>query len=431
MGKWTLQHTEDVLLSKLKATIYDAIESFQREERPDDEVRAVSFMEFVEEFDSKDVFTLRLMEILVKEYSERRAKAVPVQRQLQIASRTSIALETITQDASVYDNSRAGRWPQRMRLSSSSRHLSSRRGDLDELRIRSEDLVLPHYEEQSPVQASLRDSRNGDSGSSLSSMAGLYEEPPRFRWRRSNSIRPGPSTRELGIWSSADEHVNHALASGLDLNPSTSNLLSRPSLNTTPTPRPPMLPPPRPLSMLPSPPDGLPTRPHGSGASLLRRNSLRRSYLSRISPLHQNRPQRRSLREHMNGHEPQMTATTSQNHEGFPMAGSERSSLETRNSLLQAESSSPESILMIPHYPPNPPLQSTAYLNYDPDSFAVYSGYTENNRGLLGSHSIVASGATQPGPITTTETNTSDSSVEAQLPFEDINNSMHSSSPGI
>jgi hypothetical protein len=239
----------------------------------------------------------------------------------------------------------------------------------------------------------------------------LYEESPQFGWRRNEGIRPILRERELGLWPSADDHTYRPSADTIDVDSSTPDLIIPTASSSTV---------PRTNGMLPPPP--LPSGLHGSGASLLRRSSLRRSYVSRISPLQHNRPQRRSLQERMNGHEPQVTAITSINHRATPRAEIEQRSLET-SLFIETESSSPSPIPMSP--------RSLAYLsatdlNHDPNLFPLYPTHMINDQALFDTHSVVPAVATQLVPTMTAESGNDDSPIELR-PYQGRDNSINSS----
>ncbi|KAJ3003234.1 hypothetical protein NUW54_g5409 [Trametes sanguinea] len=89
MGKWTLEHHDEVLRNKIKNMVQGAVKRMNTEK----ESPSISYEAFVEELDEGDSFTTGLIDVLVKEMAERRTRPNPIDRRL-ISERTAKALPT-------------------------------------------------------------------------------------------------------------------------------------------------------------------------------------------------------------------------------------------------------------------------------------------------------------------------------------------------
>ncbi|KAI9000764.1 hypothetical protein BD414DRAFT_430463 [Trametes punicea] len=87
MGKWTLEHHDEVLRNKMKNLVQGAVKRMNTER----ESPSISYEAFVEELDEGDSFTTSLIDVLVKEMAERRTRPNPIDRRL-ISERTAKAL---------------------------------------------------------------------------------------------------------------------------------------------------------------------------------------------------------------------------------------------------------------------------------------------------------------------------------------------------
>ncbi|OSD04583.1 hypothetical protein PYCCODRAFT_111762 [Trametes coccinea BRFM310] len=87
MGKWTLEHHDEVLRNKIKNLVQGAVKRMNTEK----EGPSISYEAFVEELDEGDSFTTGLIDVLVKEMAERRTRPNPIDRRL-ISERTAKAL---------------------------------------------------------------------------------------------------------------------------------------------------------------------------------------------------------------------------------------------------------------------------------------------------------------------------------------------------
>ncbi|KAI0375913.1 hypothetical protein BV20DRAFT_959967 [Pilatotrama ljubarskyi] len=87
MGKWTLEHHDEVLRNKIKSMVQGAVKRINVEK----EGPSISYEAFVEELDEGDSFTTSLIDVLVKEMAERRTRPNPVDRRL-ISERTAKVL---------------------------------------------------------------------------------------------------------------------------------------------------------------------------------------------------------------------------------------------------------------------------------------------------------------------------------------------------
>ncbi|KAG8760268.1 hypothetical protein FRC14_003566 [Serendipita sp. 396] len=217
MGKWTIQHTEDILLAKLRTAIHDAIELHKSEKRQEGEARPVTFDEFVQQFDPKDSFTAKLMEVLVKEYSERRAKSTPVDRLYQIATRTSLALGAMGREATVYDNCRPSRWGRsRNRIISSLRQQleADRQGRNAQDQVEDETSTTTRDEQ---FQAALEELEDGEFGAYWNSnLNDVYHDDLATQWRRRGRLRPILHDITMDVWpiTGNGEDAGGAIASG-------------------------------------------------------------------------------------------------------------------------------------------------------------------------------------------------------------------------
>jgi len=105
MGKWTANHTDDVLRSKVSAMVTGAI---RRAALEDPQAPPLSYNEFVNELDVGDSFTTTLMDILVKEVTERR-KRTPADRHY-ISEQTAKSLRQLTDALNIYRGRPARSW---------------------------------------------------------------------------------------------------------------------------------------------------------------------------------------------------------------------------------------------------------------------------------------------------------------------------------
>ncbi|KAI0353095.1 hypothetical protein OH77DRAFT_1484409 [Trametes cingulata] len=112
MGKWTLEHHDEVLRNKIKNMVQGAVKRINVEK----EGPSISYEAFVEELDEGDSFTTSLIDVLVKEMAERRTRPNPIDRRL-ISERTAKVLRMQAAPLHIY---RGGQ--------SSLRERSSRRG---------------------------------------------------------------------------------------------------------------------------------------------------------------------------------------------------------------------------------------------------------------------------------------------------------------
>ncbi|KAI0311024.1 hypothetical protein OF83DRAFT_1152786 [Amylostereum chailletii] len=78
MGKWTSEHYDDVLSSKIKSLVSGAVKRSRLEKAE----HTISYEAFVEELDSGDSFTTSLIELLVKELAERRQRQATTDKHL-------------------------------------------------------------------------------------------------------------------------------------------------------------------------------------------------------------------------------------------------------------------------------------------------------------------------------------------------------------
>ncbi|KIM25510.1 hypothetical protein M408DRAFT_26066 [Serendipita vermifera MAFF 305830] len=223
MGKWTPQAAEEVLLAKIRVAVQDAIQTHRNEKHQDGEARPISFMEFVEELDAKDAFTARLMEILVKEYSERRAKSTPVERQLLIASRTVQALGAIRGDAKIYDNRRPARLP-RTRFPSLFRRqaMMDEDGGFSPVGHGEGSLTPISATRDQLFQNALSELEDGEFGAHWnSSLNEVYaEEDNPGRWQRTEPIHPILHDVDMTGWHVATEHDDFGIGAVRSTSPS-------------------------------------------------------------------------------------------------------------------------------------------------------------------------------------------------------------------
>ncbi|EJD01546.1 uncharacterized protein FOMMEDRAFT_21919 [Fomitiporia mediterranea MF3/22] len=108
MGRWTLRHTDEVLVAKIEAIINGAIR--RSKEGADEKSKPLMTYEaFVESLDEDDSFTTTLIEILLKELTDRRTRPTPEDRRL-ISMRTVENLHNLsmtgTYQGQLYSRSR-------------------------------------------------------------------------------------------------------------------------------------------------------------------------------------------------------------------------------------------------------------------------------------------------------------------------------------
>lgn len=97
MGKWTLNHTDDVLRDKVKNLVVGAI----RRARLEKGEPTITYETFVEELDVGDSFTATLIDALVKEVAERRTRPTSADRRL-ISERTAKTLRMQASATHIY-----------------------------------------------------------------------------------------------------------------------------------------------------------------------------------------------------------------------------------------------------------------------------------------------------------------------------------------
>ncbi|VDC02053.1 unnamed protein product [Peniophora sp. CBMAI 1063] len=98
MGKWTSQHYDDVLGSKIKSLVTGSIRRAELEDRAG---HTISYKQFVEELDAGDSFTTSLVDVLVQEVSTRRARQNAEDKRL-ISDVTSRGLRMLAAPSRVY-----------------------------------------------------------------------------------------------------------------------------------------------------------------------------------------------------------------------------------------------------------------------------------------------------------------------------------------
>ncbi|OCH95937.1 hypothetical protein OBBRIDRAFT_787783 [Obba rivulosa] len=106
MGRWTLEHHDDVLLSKLKSLVMGAVKRAKLEKGEP----SITYETFVQELDEGDSFTTSLIDVLVKEMAERRTRPNVIDRRL-ISERTAKYLRLQASPLHIY----RGRSAQRAR----------------------------------------------------------------------------------------------------------------------------------------------------------------------------------------------------------------------------------------------------------------------------------------------------------------------------
>ncbi|KAI0080799.1 hypothetical protein K474DRAFT_98140 [Panus rudis PR-1116 ss-1] len=97
MGRWTLDHYDEVLRNKMKSLVNGACKRIQLEEGEP----SISYEAFVENLDEGDSFTTSLIDILVREMAERRTRPEESDRRL-ISERTAKALRLQSTPLQVY-----------------------------------------------------------------------------------------------------------------------------------------------------------------------------------------------------------------------------------------------------------------------------------------------------------------------------------------
>lgn len=261
----------------------DAIEIHKNEKRSEDDARPITFDEFVQLYDPRDSFTAKLMEVLVKEYSERIARKTPVDRKFQIATRTSAALGAIPRDARIYSNSRRlGHSVRRNRIISTLR----RQLEEDESNPRAtartdEDVTVSTSERDHFFQNALEELDDGEFGaywnSSLNDVYAEQESLSRARRRRENFPALFHDV-PIESWSlSADQdEVGPPIASGYS-----SSRGSDPDGHFSRSVAP------QPQSRSETLINSFVGRQDSQRSSLLRRNSIRRNWYNRTSSLAQ------------------------------------------------------------------------------------------------------------------------------------------------
>ncbi|KIP08354.1 hypothetical protein PHLGIDRAFT_127086 [Phlebiopsis gigantea 11061_1 CR5-6] len=101
MGKWTLNHQDDVLRDKIKTLVVGAVQRVKSENHERTSEPTITYEAFVEELDAGDSFTATLIDILVKEVADRRTRPRANDRRM-ISDRTAKALRSQTHQLPIY-----------------------------------------------------------------------------------------------------------------------------------------------------------------------------------------------------------------------------------------------------------------------------------------------------------------------------------------
>ncbi|KZV62376.1 hypothetical protein PENSPDRAFT_758767 [Peniophora sp. CONT] len=104
MGKWTSQHTDDVLGSKFKSLVSGSVRRAKLEDRAG---YTISYDDFVKELDAGDSFTTSLVDVLVQEIALRRTRKSSEDKRL-ISDATSRGLRMLGNQARTYHPRRVG-----------------------------------------------------------------------------------------------------------------------------------------------------------------------------------------------------------------------------------------------------------------------------------------------------------------------------------
>ncbi|EPQ59184.1 hypothetical protein GLOTRDRAFT_109571 [Gloeophyllum trabeum ATCC 11539] len=97
MGKWTSEYHDDVLRSKVKRLVQGAIQRSKLEEGQP----TISYETFVQDLDEGDSFTASMIETMVKELADRRARTKEADRRM-ICDSTSKALRTLASTTPIH-----------------------------------------------------------------------------------------------------------------------------------------------------------------------------------------------------------------------------------------------------------------------------------------------------------------------------------------
>ncbi|KAL5527719.1 hypothetical protein ACEPAG_6520 [Sanghuangporus baumii] len=93
MGRWTLRHTDEVLVTKIESIVAGAIRKL-REEQDAKTKPSLSYEGFVENLDEEDTFVVTMIEILLKELADRRTRSSAEDKRL-ISQQTSESLHSL------------------------------------------------------------------------------------------------------------------------------------------------------------------------------------------------------------------------------------------------------------------------------------------------------------------------------------------------
>ncbi|EMD40434.1 hypothetical protein CERSUDRAFT_111032 [Gelatoporia subvermispora B] len=158
MGRWTLEHHDDVLLSKVKNLVMGAVKRSKLEKAEP----SISYEAFVQDLDEGDSFTTSLVEALVKELADRRIRQNPKDR--RISSRTASFLRHQIYRDNLYST----------RTASRTRHVFARPDELHSSSGEDEYGTVP---EGARVNSELYDAYNASSFDILSSLRSSDPSP--------------------------------------------------------------------------------------------------------------------------------------------------------------------------------------------------------------------------------------------------------------
>lgn len=104
MGKWTVEHLDNVLHYKMRNLVLGAIKRSMLEKTEP----TISYENFVDDLDTGDSFTTSLIDILVKELAERKLRPCPSDRRL-IGDRSAKSLRSLATPLSIYHDTSINR----------------------------------------------------------------------------------------------------------------------------------------------------------------------------------------------------------------------------------------------------------------------------------------------------------------------------------
>ncbi|TDL29662.1 hypothetical protein BD410DRAFT_35256 [Rickenella mellea] len=209
MGRWTAEYSDDVMTMKVKNIIIGAIKRSKLEGLGS----TISYEAFAEELDEGDSFTTTLLEMLVKEITDRRKRQSAADRRL-ISERTAQSLRILATSSRVYHDRPAAR--HRSRINLMEQYASQEDWDADPTR--------PDLVDDDEIDDALSENNPGLEGARINS--NLYDvyRPYNFARRGFPFISPPRSAGNRDVDRPSDGALQPEYHIGANIPRSSSNI---------------------------------------------------------------------------------------------------------------------------------------------------------------------------------------------------------------